>query len=350
MDNNKLTFISYSRVDQEFALRLAEELKSSGLKVWLDQTDIPKGARWDDEIERALKNCDVFMVILTPDSSSSQNVKDEIGTAVDGGKQIIPILYKESDIPFRLRRFQYVDFTKMNFHEGLEEVKALLDGRIVKVPPPPPLPPPNWLDDLLRKLSSTRGIHSIVALIVFACMGTLTWSLSEIRNPFSISKATITPTISPTMSPTALATETEPVILVETTLPKDTLTVEPSAPPLFTPPVTPYVHIQDISFDDDRNYVVDYETYGYVEMLPGMHVHFFFNVFARETVGVKGTGDSIGGGKWNLYGGPWPIRGYSVEDKMSQFNTATQMCALVANPDHSILLGSGDCMDLPESP
>ena len=33
-------FISYSREDSDFALRLAQDLKSAGAAIWLDQVDI----------------------------------------------------------------------------------------------------------------------------------------------------------------------------------------------------------------------------------------------------------------------------------------------------------------------
>lgn len=36
------TFISYSRVNSEFVVRLAKDLKAAGFDVWLDQLDIPK--------------------------------------------------------------------------------------------------------------------------------------------------------------------------------------------------------------------------------------------------------------------------------------------------------------------
>lgn len=50
------TFISYSRVNTDFALRLTKELKSDGYPVWLDQLDIPTGSRWDNELEKHWKN------------------------------------------------------------------------------------------------------------------------------------------------------------------------------------------------------------------------------------------------------------------------------------------------------
>jgi len=132
------TFISYSRQDNQFALELARELKSAGYLVWLDQLDIPAGARWDDEVERALHDCEIFLIILTPASVASENVKDEIGYAIDSGKRILPVLLEESVIPLRLRRFQYVDFTKMEFSEGIKRAEQLLQNLINEQSSPVP--------------------------------------------------------------------------------------------------------------------------------------------------------------------------------------------------------------------
>lgn len=128
-----LTFISYSRADSQFALELAKELRSSGFNIWLDQLDIPTGSRWDDEVEKALLQCDIFMVILTPRSIASNNVKDEIGYAIDSNKRIMPVLLENATVPFRLRRFQYVDFTGKSYDEGIESAKELLRNLTCKL-------------------------------------------------------------------------------------------------------------------------------------------------------------------------------------------------------------------------
>src|SRR5215216_523165 len=125
--NERKTFISYSRKDKDFALEFAREMKSAGYSVWLDQLDIPTGARWDDQVEKSLRECEVFLIILTPASVSSDNVKDEIGYAIDHGKRIMPILLENCDVPLRLRRFQYVDFTNVEFNEGIKRAKRLLE-------------------------------------------------------------------------------------------------------------------------------------------------------------------------------------------------------------------------------
>lgn len=144
MPNEKqhLTFISYSKTNRGFALELAKQLKASGFLVWLDQLDIPTGARWDDEVEKALTECEIFLVILTSQSIVSHNVKDEIGYAIDSNKRILPILLDQVNVPFRLRRFQYVDFTNKSNEEGIEAAKQLLRKLIDTPREPEAVPQP----------------------------------------------------------------------------------------------------------------------------------------------------------------------------------------------------------------
>jgi len=119
-------FISYSRSDADFATRLAQGLEKAGYEVWFDQADIKTGSRWDDEIVKGLDASQVFLVLLSNSSAASQNVKDEIGYAIDHNKQILPILIEACEVPFRLRRVQYVDFTNHPFNEGLLMVLSTL--------------------------------------------------------------------------------------------------------------------------------------------------------------------------------------------------------------------------------
>ncbi len=120
------TFISYSRVHSAFVVRLAKDLKTAGFDVWLDQLDIPKGARWDDDIEAAVERSSTFMIVLAPESMESQNVKDELSYAIDAGKYILPVVIKPCKIPLRLRRFQYVNFTDKPYKDSLADIKHLL--------------------------------------------------------------------------------------------------------------------------------------------------------------------------------------------------------------------------------
>ena len=122
-------FISYARRDQEFATRLAADLKAAGAEVWLDQLDIGPGRRWDLEIEQALRNCTELLVILSPAAVTSNNVMDEVSFALEKEKIVIPVFQADCDIPFRWRRLQYVDF-RSNYARGLETLVTHLTSKI----------------------------------------------------------------------------------------------------------------------------------------------------------------------------------------------------------------------------
>lgn len=162
-----------------------------------------------------------------------------------------------------------------------------------------------------------------------------------LRNIFG-SGVTASPTDTP--QPTLPAATETVAVVVEPPQETPTFTLTPEPTVIPTDTVVPtntfpalYVQIVNITLNGNQ-YVVEYETYGFTEQLPGMHIHFFFNTVTPEQAGMPGSGP------WYLYGGPRPFSKYSVGDKPS---AATQMCALVANANHSIILGSGNCVDLP---
>ncbi len=132
------------------------------------------------------------------------------------------------------------------------------------------------------------------------------------------------PSLPPTPSPTPVATPTP----------------SPTPTPVPTPTPTPagrQARIVGITMSGGR-YVVDYDVFGYAPVLPGRHVHFFFDTVTPTQAGVPGKGP------WILYAGPVPFKGYKVTDRPS---AANQMCILVANTDHSVVKNTGNCMDLP---
>jgi serine/threonine protein kinase len=114
-------------------------------------------------------------------------------------------------------------------------------------------------------------------------------------------------------------------------------TATPTATPMATP--TPFVQISNIS-EQDGVYIVTYSTTGFTEQLPGVHIHFFFDNVLPENAGLPHSGP------WFVWGGPRPFDGYRVSDKPAN---AQRLCALVANADHTVRLGTGNCVYLPGS-
>ena len=144
MSDNR-TFVSYSRADSEFALKLASDLRANGASIWLDQLDIAPGARWDSAIEDALRRSARVIVLLSPKAVASQNVLDEVSFALDEGKTIVPVLVETCAIPMRLRRLQYVDFTA-GYEAALGRMLVTLGvarTTVSQTTTPPPEPEPS---------------------------------------------------------------------------------------------------------------------------------------------------------------------------------------------------------------
>ena len=119
-------FFSYSRDDSEFVLNLAKNLRKAGANIWLDQLDIKPGTRWDKSIESALASSNTLLVILSKSSVDSTNVMDEVSFALEEKKIVVPVLLEECDIPFRLRRLQFADFST-DQSKGIETLAAALN-------------------------------------------------------------------------------------------------------------------------------------------------------------------------------------------------------------------------------
>jgi biotin carboxyl carrier protein len=117
-------FVSYSREDGEFVDRLAADLMDKGASIWLDQLDIEGGQLWDKAVQDALGNCQRVLVILSPAAVESKSVMDELSFALEENKTVIPILYRDCTLPFRVRRLQRIDFRE-NYERALA---ALLDN------------------------------------------------------------------------------------------------------------------------------------------------------------------------------------------------------------------------------
>jgi serine/threonine protein kinase len=133
---------------------------------------------------------------------------------------------------------------------------------------------------------------------------------------------------------TAIAAQPQPTA---THPPTHTPPPGPTLVPTNTPTAGPFARITRITLNGDQ-YEVYYETSGFSPNLPGTHIHFFFNTVAPENAGLPG------GGPWKIYAGPAPFTDYRTGERPSG---ATQMCALVANPDHSVILRTGNCLNLP---
>lgn len=137
-------FVSYARESETAVQNLAADVESLDHKVWVDH-DLKGGREWWDQILAHIRDCQVFMMTLSPESLASAACKREYSYAAELGKPILPILIAEGvsvqTLPSKLSQIQYVDYRKRDVTSAFKLASALN-----AVPPalalPNPLPEP----------------------------------------------------------------------------------------------------------------------------------------------------------------------------------------------------------------
>jgi TIR domain len=125
----ELVFVCYARQDAHFVSALTGKLKERGVPVWLDLWNIEPGSDWDQSIDAALHRCTHFLIVLSPTSVTSREVRGELRTALNENKSIVPVLYQPCDIPRQLQLIQYIDFTSSSVddRDALERVVTVFE-------------------------------------------------------------------------------------------------------------------------------------------------------------------------------------------------------------------------------
>lgn len=119
-------FVSYAREDVDFARRLTNGLRRLEVPVWLDVFNIVPGKSWARQVGEALDRCVLMVLIVSPHSMSSENSDDEWNYFLDKRKEVIPVLFEPAEIPFRLKKLQYVDFAAQAFDSALTQLTVAI--------------------------------------------------------------------------------------------------------------------------------------------------------------------------------------------------------------------------------
>ena len=133
-------FISHSTRDASLACRLADDLKASGVKVWMAPKSIPPGSQWPEQLSRGLGTSTHFVLLLTPAALESGWVRQEMDTAMilekRGRLTILILEVEKTPIPAFWEPYQRIPFP--DYATGF----ANLLEAIGQTPPPPPAPNP----------------------------------------------------------------------------------------------------------------------------------------------------------------------------------------------------------------
>jgi hypothetical protein len=108
-------FISHSTQDARFVDALVERLRDHYLATWYAPRHMP-GGYFKEGLEKALNNCDWFLIVLSPAAIASEWVKWELEAAMADPRfngKVIPVLAAPCDwqsLHAHLKRYQLFDF------------------------------------------------------------------------------------------------------------------------------------------------------------------------------------------------------------------------------------------------
>jgi TIR domain len=94
-------FLSHASRDAATSESIAFSLSSRGYKVFLDRDDLPAGASYDQRIERAVKDSEIFIFLISPDSvAEGRYTLTELTFArqkwADPNGRVLPVLARKT--------------------------------------------------------------------------------------------------------------------------------------------------------------------------------------------------------------------------------------------------------------
>jgi TIR domain len=102
-------FISHSHQDISAVQALAAALSQRGLSVWVDKSDIQEGDAYDTQIEDAIAQTSVVIVLWSEHSTRSHWVRAEAAYALSKHK-LLPISIDQCQPPLEFMQIQTLDF------------------------------------------------------------------------------------------------------------------------------------------------------------------------------------------------------------------------------------------------
>ncbi|QYZ66286.1 MAG: hypothetical protein OI74_14545 [Gammaproteobacteria bacterium (ex Lamellibrachia satsuma)] len=166
---NAHLFLSYSHLEDAFALRLAADLREAGVQLWMDRLDaaLVTGEDWRRAIEKSLDASAGMLAVVSPAYVESDYCLKELARAADRKKRIYPVLLRPvPQPPLDLQLAQRVDFTRANDSNCYSAALAKLihDIEATEGLDPRLDPVSSYLLHLIAEMESIKGVHDFVAL------------------------------------------------------------------------------------------------------------------------------------------------------------------------------------------
>ena len=160
MPKGPYVFISYSTKDNEFVEKTVKLIRSMNVSFWKAPENIPSGSSYAQEIVNAIRNCSLFLVLLSDNSQNSMWVEKEIDCALSYERNILPL--NIDDTPLRDTFRFYLNNVQMIFYpkdpeKAFSELKAKLS----------PLSVPETENSVITPSVSANTVNEVPKKAVF---------------------------------------------------------------------------------------------------------------------------------------------------------------------------------------
>lgn len=127
----KDVFISYSSTDFDTVNSIKVVLETNQISCWMAPSSIPPGSSYAYEIPNAIKNCTIFLLMLSERSQVSQWVPKELSLALSAGKTVLPYMIEKCELTDTfnffltdVQRFEIFESQSENLKHLINRIKA----------------------------------------------------------------------------------------------------------------------------------------------------------------------------------------------------------------------------------
>ena len=139
----RAVFLSYAREDAASARRIAEALRSSGIEVWFDESELRGGDAWDQKIRRQIGDCGLFLAIISRHTQERNKgyfrlewrlAVEQTGMLLEGVPFLVPVAVDDTAesaaaVPQEFLRVQWMRLLgALPTPQFVEQVKRLLEA------------------------------------------------------------------------------------------------------------------------------------------------------------------------------------------------------------------------------
>ena len=83
-------FVSYSHQDTDIVYQGIQLLQNQGYNIWYDE-GINPGASWREEVAESILGCDLFIILVSPQSANSDPCLKEVNFALEHNRALLAI-------------------------------------------------------------------------------------------------------------------------------------------------------------------------------------------------------------------------------------------------------------------